>query len=90
MVCFVFFPKLIYSNYSLLKNGPTDNNNSKPLFFTNMELEIPILKINPPLKAIQLVFERLMLNIIETNYAIPTWGKHAKTEERKIRKPLLG
>lgn len=61
----------------------------KPLFKASIELRIPSFVFLPSMKAIQDHFSAVLLNIIETHYAIDTWGKQAKTEERKTRKPLL-
>lgn len=33
---------------------------------------------------------QIIQNVIETFYAVSTWGKQAKTEERKKRKALVG
>lgn len=33
---------------------------------------------------------QVVQNVIETFYGVTTWGKQAKTIERKNRKPLMG
>lgn len=61
----------------------------KSIFKAQVELEIPIFKLKPNVRALQNYFDKLLLNIVETFYGVSTWGKHAKTNERKERKPLL-
>lgn len=61
----------------------------KSIFKAHVELEIPIFKLKPNVQALQNYFDKILLNIVETFYGVSTWGKHAKTNERKERKPLL-
>ena len=61
----------------------------EPLMKTSLELKIPNFLITPTLQEIQNVYDCVILNVIETNYAVSTWGKQAKTLERKTKKPLL-
>lgn len=61
----------------------------KPLFKASIEFLHPEFVFIPSMKIIQEQFNATLQNIIETNYAITTWGKQAKTKERKTRKPLI-
>jgi dynein heavy chain, axonemal len=61
----------------------------KSLFKASIELHIPNFKLVPSMQEIQQHYEEILQNIIETHYAIDTWGKQAKTEERMKRKPLI-
>lgn len=43
------------------------------------------------LMAVKMIFpKQVVQNIVETFYAVSTWGKQAKTKERKSRKPKIG
>ena len=59
------------------------------LMKASIELRIPKFNLVPRMQEIQKYYDATLLNIIETHYAVSTWGKQAKTEERKTRKPLL-
>lgn len=61
----------------------------KSLIKMSIELRIPDFILVPTMPEIQKLYDATLLNIIETHYAVTTWGKQAKTEERKLRKPLL-
>ncbi|XP_035785030.1 dynein heavy chain 8, axonemal-like [Anopheles albimanus] len=65
----------------------------RPLIVTDMLLRRrqpdAACHIEPTLEEIQFSFERVILNVIETFYAIATWGQQAKSYERKLRRPLL-
>jgi dynein heavy chain, axonemal len=61
----------------------------KALLIASIELRIPDFELVPKMPDIQKHYEATLVNIIETNYAIETWGNQAKTEERKNRKPLI-
>lgn len=53
-----------------------------------MELDLTKCYLSPNLEQIQTSFNSMILNIVETCYGVNTWGKLAKTAERKKRKPL--
>jgi hypothetical protein len=53
-----------------------------------MELKIPRCVINLPLHEINDYFENVRKNVVETNLKITTWGKQAKSAERKMRRPM--
>lgn len=55
-----------------------------------MLLQIPKCLIAPTIEKIQEKFAGVVLNVIETFYAVSSWGKQGKTVERKQRRPLLG
>ena len=38
---------------------------------------------------IYFIFQTIQ-NVVETFYAVTTWGKQAKTRARKLKKPLIG
>ncbi|XP_062548437.1 dynein axonemal heavy chain 8 [Armigeres subalbatus] len=61
----------------------------QPLLVTEMELEPEECEIRPSLEGIQAYFQRVIVNVVETFYAVSTWGRQAKTEERKLRRPVL-
>jgi dynein heavy chain, axonemal len=73
---------------TVLENFSADEN-EKPLLRASIELRIPEFKIVPTVSQLQKSYEATLVNIIETNYAVPTWGKEAKTKERLKRKPLI-
>ncbi|EDS37982.1 ciliary dynein heavy chain 5 [Culex quinquefasciatus] len=60
-----------------------------PLLLTEMELEPEACVIQPSLEQIQVSFQRVIMNVVETFYAVSTWGRQAKTEARKLRRPVL-
>jgi dynein heavy chain len=62
----------------------------KPLIITEMRLTKRRCSIVPTLKEIQSILSRLVLNVVETHYAVNTWGKLAKTTERAKIRPLIG
>lgn len=64
-------------------------NNTDPLITTEMGLQIPVCFIDPPIDRIQDKFAGVILNVVETFYAVPTWGQEAKTVKRRTRKPLI-
>lgn len=59
------------------------------LLRTMLRLKIPHFIITPNIQEIQENFDAVLLNMIETYYAISTWGKQGKTSARKLRAPLL-
>ncbi|KFB36573.1 AGAP007675-PA-like protein [Anopheles sinensis] len=61
----------------------------QPLIVTAMRLQTDRCEIVPSLEEIQFSFERVILNVLETFYAISAWGWQAKSTERKIRRPML-
>lgn len=61
----------------------------KSIFETSIELQKPNFVLIPNIQQLQQYFDKLLLNIVETFYAVSTWGQHAKTKERAKRKPLL-
>lgn len=63
---------------------------SLALIIADMLLQIPKCLITPTIEKIQEKFAGVVLNVIETFYAVSAWGKQAKTVERAKRKPLLG
>ncbi|XP_052892579.1 dynein axonemal heavy chain 8 [Anopheles moucheti] len=60
-----------------------------PLIVTAMQLQTDCCDIKPSLEDVQFAFERVVLNVVETFYAISTWGRQAKSTERKMRRPVL-
>ncbi|XP_058453053.1 dynein axonemal heavy chain 8 [Malaya genurostris] len=60
-----------------------------PLLMTDMELQEEACVITPSLEGIQRSFQRVIMNVVETFYAVATWGRQAKTEARKMRRPVL-
>lgn len=63
---------------------------SLAMITADMILQIPKCLITPTIEKIQEKFAAVVLNVIETFYAVTAWGKQAKTVERADRKPLLG
>lgn len=61
----------------------------KPLLAASVDLRIPDFTLTPSIHYLQAQYDATLLNIIETHYAVTTWGKQAKTMERKTRKPLV-
>uniref|UniRef100_A0AAG5D7L6 AAA+ ATPase domain-containing protein n=1 Tax=Anopheles atroparvus TaxID=41427 RepID=A0AAG5D7L6_ANOAO len=61
----------------------------QPLIVTAMKLQSDCCEIVPSLEEIQFSFERVILNVLETFYAISAWGMQAKSAERKVRRPVL-
>lgn len=59
------------------------------LITAEMELVIPRCLIVPAIEKIQEKFAAVVLNVVETFYAVSTWGKQAKTFERRQRRALL-
>lgn len=60
-----------------------------PLMKTSIKLKIPYFYLAPNVFDINTIFETVLLNILETHYAVTTWGKQAKTKERKSRRELV-
>lgn len=77
------------SNVSALVKIFSCEDDEKPLLKASIELKIPDFKLVPKMPEIQKFYEGTLMNIIETHYGISTWGKEAKTEERRKRKPLI-
>ena len=77
------------SNVSALVKILSCEDDEKPLLKASIELKIPDFKLVPKMPDIQKFYEGTLMNIIETHYGISTWGKEAKTEERRKRKPLI-
>lgn len=49
-----------------------------------------MFKMMPEIKKIQNFYDAVLLNIIETNYAVTSWGKQAKLNERTLNmRPIL-
>lgn len=69
---------------------PCGEMSQKPLIKASIELRIPNFVLVPKLQDIQLQYEATVKNIIETHYGVNTWGKQARTEERKKRRPMVG
>lgn len=61
----------------------------KALLKAAVELRIPNFVFVPSMREIQKLYEATLQNIIETHYAVATWGSQAKTEERKTRRPMV-
>ncbi|XP_052872308.1 dynein axonemal heavy chain 8 [Anopheles cruzii] len=62
----------------------------RPLIIAKMLLQqTDCCHIEPSLEEIQFSFERVILNVVETFYAISTWGQQAKSRERRMRRPVL-
>ena len=61
----------------------------KPLMKAAIELSVPKFSLAPPMLEIRRLYEATQKNIIETHYGITTWGKQAKSPERKLRKPRV-
>jgi hypothetical protein len=62
----------------------------EPFLLTHMELKIPKCVINLSLLEIQDYFDSVKKNIVETNLRVLTWGKQAKCEARRQRRPARG
>ncbi|XP_055595824.1 dynein axonemal heavy chain 8 [Uranotaenia lowii] len=60
-----------------------------PLLLTEMELLESECVIRPSLEEIEVYFKRVIMNVVETFYAVSTWGRQAKTEARSLRRPML-
>lgn len=58
------------------------------LIAASIELKIPKFELSPSMRNIQEIYDATLQNIIETHYAVSTWGKQAKIKERESRKPL--
>lgn len=59
------------------------------LIVTSVDLKIPNFELAPNMKTIQELYDATLHNIVETHYAVSTWGKQAKIKERAGRKPLI-
>lgn len=60
-----------------------------PMFLTFAFLDIPNLTIRPDLVKMNVDYQKVVKNIIETQYSVSTWGRQAKTEARnKVRKQI--
>lgn len=55
-----------------------------------MLLNIPKCHMVPTIEKIQEKYAGVVLNVVETFYAVSSWGKQAKTVERAKRRHLLG
>jgi len=72
-----------------VKSYDCSNRTNAPLISTSIKLKVPEFFMEPNIFDIQAFFESVLLNILETHYAVTTWGKQAKTQERKVRRPLV-
>lgn len=61
----------------------------KALLKASIELIEHKFRLVPSMSEMNKVFQATLQNILETHYGVATWGKQAKTEERKKRRPLL-
>lgn len=62
----------------------------EPMFLTHMHLESPVCVIKPSLTVMNGHYEKIMKNVVETNYSVSTWGKQAKVPERNKVKKTVG
>lgn len=62
---------------------------NEPLLTATMILKIPNFLMIPDIFEIQRIYNAVILNMTETFYAVPTWGRQAKTAERKTRRALV-
>lgn len=60
-----------------------------PIFSVSVELRYPDFVMIPNINQIQEIYYDILMNLAETHQGISTWGKQAKTEERKNRPNLL-
>lgn len=63
---------------------------SLAMITADMLLVIPKCIMTPTIEKIQEKYAGVVLNVIETFYGVTSWGKQAKTVERRHRKPLIG
>lgn len=68
---------------------PAGQRTPNALISADMQLAIPRCLIAPTIEKIQEKFAGVVKNVVETFYAVPTWGQQAKTAERRTRKALL-
>lgn len=60
-----------------------------PMLLTHMHLDKPQCVIKPALTIMNGHYEKIMKNIVETNYSVSSWGKQAKIPERyKVKKTI--
>ncbi|KAG5675719.1 hypothetical protein PVAND_005600 [Polypedilum vanderplanki] len=74
---------------SVIRTYDCDNRESEPLLITNIELKIPDFKLVPDITKIQYFYDQVLLNILETNIAVSTWGKQGKSRERCLQRTVL-
>lgn len=66
-------------------------NPMKPILYTDLEMDFNNgCYIQPNLDVMQNDFNNAVLCCTEINYFVSTWGKQAKTQERKDRRVTVG
>lgn len=63
----------------------------KPILYTTMDIDLELgCAIDPNLELMQTHFHTAILVCTEINYFISTWGRQAKTLERRMRRVTVG
>lgn len=63
----------------------------KPILYTNMDIDLELgCAIDPSLELMQTHFHTAIQVCTEINYFISTWGRQAKTLERRMRRVTVG
>ncbi|KAI8124809.1 axonemal, Dynein heavy chain 8 [Lucilia cuprina] len=58
-----------------------------PILYTQLDIDLESgCRIEPNMEVMQTDFHRAVLNCTEINYFVTTWGKQAKTHERRLRR----
>lgn len=81
-----------FSLHSITLHGFTpkaSGQSPNALIMADVELAVPRCLLVPTIEKMQEKFALIVQNVVETFYAVSTWGKQAKTLERKSRRPLL-
>lgn len=75
---------------SVVRSYDCNNRESPTLLKACIELNIPKFLLVPNINQIQKFYDAVLLNIIETHYAVTSWGKQAKLKERTLNiRPVL-
>lgn len=62
-----------------------------PILYTELDIDLEAgCRIVPNLEVMQTDFHRAVLNCTEINYFVTTWGKQAKTHERRLQRVTVG
>ena len=62
-----------------------------PILYTELDVDLETgCSITPNMEVMQTDFNHAVLNCTEINYFVTTWGKQAKTHERRLRRVTLG
>ncbi|TMW45046.1 hypothetical protein DOY81_009872 [Sarcophaga bullata] len=80
---------LDYVRHNILRiNYRTDP--MAPILYTELDVDLETgCSITPNMEVMQTDFNHAVLNCTEINYFVTTWGKQAKTHERRLRRVTL-